>query len=182
MPVRCLALVAVIGCFSLLGTATGQNSDKKLRVAAVKEVAAAKERLKKIEKLAQQRAATTKQLVVARYQVIDSRYQLAQLDREPQKVLIGYMRQIIRLYQDYYDLMSRLETTGKAAQLDVDGARLGLAEADIRLELHIIIDVYERQVERFQKLIAQKAATTEQLEDAKQALKEARRRLAELPR
>ena len=177
-----LALTAgVIGCF-LAGSASGQDADKKQREAAVKAVAAAEMRLNRVEKLARERAATTKELVIARYQLLDARYQLAQIDREPQKVLIGYLRQIVAIYQNYYDLMSRLETTGKVSQLDVDGARLGLAEANIRLKMHGIIDIHERQVERFKKLITQKAATTEQLEEAQKALRETRRRLAELPR
>lgn len=175
-----LFVLAACGC--LAGAASGQGADKKMREIAVRELTAAEDRLKKTERLAQQRTADEKDLILARYQVLDARYQLAQLDQEPQKKQIDLMRQMVRVYHDYYILMGKLEGKGRVARVDVDGARLGLAEAQIRLETHVIIDIYERQVERLQKLLAQKAATANQLEDARKMLESARRRLADLPR
>jgi hypothetical protein len=177
---RWLGMLLIVA--ALAGGAAAQVANDKVRDAALREVSDAQDRLRRTEKLAAQRAADEKDLVIARYQVIDAKYQLAQIDREPQRVQIGYAQQLVDIYQEYFELMSRLQRKDKVAVVEVDGARLGLAEAKIRLEMHVLIDIHERQVERYRKLVAAKAATPDQLETAYKALDDARRRLAELPR
>lgn len=116
-----------------------------------------------------------KELILAQLTLLEAKARLALLEEKSQELLEN-LTTLTEVRQKIW-----AASKGAGDKSEADEARVELASARVRLELHSIVMVRERQLAEAQELVKQRKATQSVADAAQKALDAARARLRNQP-